>query len=65
MYKVSPLNTDQDAEASTLGYIVSLVVASIATVCCIVLKIGYDRANKQRDALSKEAIEEQWSEKDM
>ncbi|KAH8078634.1 MFS general substrate transporter [Filobasidium floriforme] len=47
------------------GYIVSLVVASIATVCCIVLKIGYDRANKQRDALSKEAIEEQWSEKDI
>ena len=48
-----------------LGYIVSVVVASIATVCCIVLKIGYDRANKQRDAVSKEAIEEQWSQKDM
>jgi hypothetical protein len=47
------------------GYIVSIVVASIATVCCIILKIGYDRANKKRDGLSKQAIEEQWSEKDM
>lgn len=43
----------------------SIVTAAVAAVSCIVLKFGYERANKQRDALSKEAIEEQWSQKDM
>jgi hypothetical protein len=47
------------------GYSVSIVIASIATVCCLVLKIGYDRENKKRDQVTKESIEQNYSEKEL
>jgi hypothetical protein len=47
------------------GYSVSIVIASIATVCCLILKIGYDRENKKRDQVTKESIEQNYSEKEL
>lgn len=47
------------------GYSVSIVTASVATLCCVILKVGYDRSNKKRDQMTKEQIEQQWSQADL
>jgi hypothetical protein len=43
------------------GYGVSIGMSGLAIVCCIVLKIGYERSNKKKDQLTEEQIESQWT----
>jgi hypothetical protein len=40
-------------------------MATVAILCCILLIVGYKRVNHKRDALTKEQIEQNWSETDL
>jgi len=54
-----------ESQINKIGYSVSMVIASVATVCCLILKFGYDRENKKRDQVTKESIEQNYSEKEL
>lgn len=53
---------DKESPKYYTGYFVSLGVSMIAIGSCLALKFGYARKNKQRNELTRDEIENNWSE---
>lgn len=53
---------DSEAPQYPTGYYTSGAIALVAIISCIVLKVGYARVNRQRNQLTREEIESNWTE---